>query len=580
MTSLVATAFIIALLPLISLACTVVSNGLARFDIAFFTESMRNVVGEGGGALHAIVGTLLDHAAWRRSSRCRSACSPSIYLVEYGRGLLARGDHVLRRRDDRHPLDRRRPVRLRPVRAALRRRASASASWARSRSRVLMIPVVVRSSEEMLQLVPNELREASYALGVPKWLTVLKVVLPTSIAGITTGVMLAIARVIGETAPLLIIARLHHEHELQPVQRADDDPAGVRVHPVRAAGRHRRAGLPSIAPGPAALTLILIVDAAQPRRPHSSPRSSPPSAAAEPGTADPKESHVSKRIEVNDLNVYYCQFLAVEDVSLTIEPRTVTAFIGPSGCGKSTFLRTLNRMHEVIPGARVEGEVLIDGNNLYGPGVDPVLVRRQVGMVFQRPNPFPTMSIRDNVLAGVEAQQPAHVEERTPTTSSRSRCSGANLWNEVKDRLAHAGLRPLGRPAAASVHRPRHRGLPRGHPHGRAVLGPRPDLDPRHRGPHRGAQAGVHDRHRDPQHAAGLARLRPHRVLQHRGHRQARQAHRVRRHHARCSRTRACRPPRTTSPAASVDLAARSPTRVARFAGVRVRALRKWAVRV
>ena len=111
---------------------------------------------------------------------------------------------------------------------------------------------------------------------------------------------------------------------------------------------------------------------------------------------------MSKRIEVNDLNVYYSNFLAVEGVSLTIEPRTVTAFIGPSGCGKSTFLRTLNRMHEVIPGARVEGEVLIDGNNLYGPGVDPVLVRRQVGMVFQRPNPFPTMSIRDNVLAGVK----------------------------------------------------------------------------------------------------------------------------------------------------------------------------------
>ncbi|HET8896710.1 MAG TPA: ATP-binding cassette domain-containing protein, partial [Protaetiibacter sp.] len=110
---------------------------------------------------------------------------------------------------------------------------------------------------------------------------------------------------------------------------------------------------------------------------------------------------MSKRIEVRDLNVYYGSFRAVEGVSLTIEPRTVTAFIGPSGCGKSTFIRTLNRMHEVIPGARVEGEVLIDGNNLYAPGVDPVLVRRQVGMVFQRPNPFPTMSIRENVLAGV-----------------------------------------------------------------------------------------------------------------------------------------------------------------------------------
>jgi phosphate transport system ATP-binding protein len=147
---------------------------------------------------------------------------------------------------------------------------------------------------------------------------------------------------------------------------------------------------------------------------------------------------MSKRIEVKDLNVYYGKFKAVEDVTLTIEPRTVTAFIGPSGCGKSTFLRTLNRMHEVIPGARVEGEVLIDGNDLYGPGVDPVLVRRQVGMVFQRPNPFPTMSIRDNVLAGVKLNN----RRMTKTDSDdlvESALKSANLWNEVKDRLALPG---------------------------------------------------------------------------------------------------------------------------------------------
>jgi phosphate transport system ATP-binding protein len=147
---------------------------------------------------------------------------------------------------------------------------------------------------------------------------------------------------------------------------------------------------------------------------------------------------VSKRIEVNDLNVYYGKFKAVEDVTLTIEPRTVTAFIGPSGCGKTTFLRTLNRMHEVTPGAFVEGEVLIDGNNLYGPGVDPVLVRRQVGMVFQRPNPFPTMSIRDNVLAGVKLNNNRMSKSDQDDLVERS-LKGANLWNEVKDRLALPG---------------------------------------------------------------------------------------------------------------------------------------------
>jgi phosphate transport system ATP-binding protein len=147
---------------------------------------------------------------------------------------------------------------------------------------------------------------------------------------------------------------------------------------------------------------------------------------------------MSKRIEVDDLNVYYGDFKAVEDVSLTVEPRTVMAFIGPSGCGKSTFLRTLNRMHEVIPKAYVEGSVKLDGDDLYGPGVDPVRVRRQVGMVFQRPNPFPTMSIADNVLAGVKLNN-----QRMSTSKSKelleSSLRGANLWNEVKDRLDRPG---------------------------------------------------------------------------------------------------------------------------------------------
>ncbi|HET7139367.1 MAG TPA: phosphate ABC transporter ATP-binding protein PstB [Arthrobacter sp.] len=147
---------------------------------------------------------------------------------------------------------------------------------------------------------------------------------------------------------------------------------------------------------------------------------------------------MSKRIDVKDLNVYYGDFLAVEDVSINIEAKSVTAFIGPSGCGKSTFLRTLNRMHEVLPGARVEGEVLLDGDNLYGPGVDPVTVRAQIGMVFQRPNPFPTMSIRDNVLAGVKLNN-KKISKGEADALVESSLQGANLWNEVKDRLEKPG---------------------------------------------------------------------------------------------------------------------------------------------
>lgn len=147
---------------------------------------------------------------------------------------------------------------------------------------------------------------------------------------------------------------------------------------------------------------------------------------------------MSMRIEIKDLNVYYGKFLAVEGVSMNIEPRSVTAFIGPSGCGKSTLIRTLNRMHEVIPGAYVDGEVLVDGNNLYDAGVDPVLVRRQVGMVFQRPNPFPTMSIRDNVLAGVKLNN-RRISKSDADDLVEKSLRGANLWEEVKDRLDKPG---------------------------------------------------------------------------------------------------------------------------------------------
>ena len=147
---------------------------------------------------------------------------------------------------------------------------------------------------------------------------------------------------------------------------------------------------------------------------------------------------MSKRIDVENLNVYYGNFLAVEGINMSIEPRSVTAFIGPSGCGKSTFLRTLNRMHEVIPGARVTGKVLLDNEDLYAKNVDPVAVRTHVGMVFQRPNPFPTMSIRENVLAGVRLNN-RRISKTDADELVESSLRGANLWEEVKDRLDKPG---------------------------------------------------------------------------------------------------------------------------------------------
>ncbi|RKN41835.1 phosphate ABC transporter ATP-binding protein PstB [Streptomyces hoynatensis] len=147
---------------------------------------------------------------------------------------------------------------------------------------------------------------------------------------------------------------------------------------------------------------------------------------------------MAKRIDVHGLTAYYGAHKAIEDITMHVEPTSVTAFIGPSGCGKSTLLRTLNRMHEVTPGGRVEGKVLLDNEDLYGPEVDPVAVRRTVGMVFQRPNPFPTMSIYDNVAAGLRLNGIRYRKSELDDIVERN-LRGANLWHEVKDRLNRPG---------------------------------------------------------------------------------------------------------------------------------------------
>jgi phosphate transport system ATP-binding protein len=156
-------------------------------------------------------------------------------------------------------------------------------------------------------------------------------------------------------------------------------------------------------------------------------------------TADESvEASAGGRIEVRDLSAYYGTFRAIRDISFTIRPRAVTAIIGPSGCGKSTFLRSLNRMHEITPGARIEGHLLLDGVDLYGPDIDPVQLRRVIGMVFQRPNPFPTMSIRDNVVAGLRL---TGRHSRTELDEIAERClRSAALWDEVKDKLRQSGV--------------------------------------------------------------------------------------------------------------------------------------------
>ena len=146
---------------------------------------------------------------------------------------------------------------------------------------------------------------------------------------------------------------------------------------------------------------------------------------------------MAKRIEASNVTSYYGSFKAIDGISMTVEPKTITALIGPSGCGKSTFLRSINRMHEVLPGARIEGRLTIDDQNIYDPDVDVTAVRRMIGMVFQRPNPFPTMSIYENVVAGLKLNgvKRKSLLDDAAEQSLRS----ANLWEEVKDRLGRPG---------------------------------------------------------------------------------------------------------------------------------------------
>ena len=253
---LVYVAFGLALLPLISLLWTVLAQGLRRFDVTFFTWSMRNVVGEGGGATHAITGTLFVTGIAALIS-VPIGLLTAVYLAEYGeRAPLARGITFFVDVMTGIP----------SIVAGLFAYAvfallfgpgfSSGLAGAVALS-VLMIPVVVRSTEELLRIVPNELREASYALGVPKWKTIIQIVLPTAVSGIVAGVMLALARVIGETAPLMIAAGFTQSLNTNPLSNP------MMTLPVFVYDQYARPGIPNEPywdrAWAGALTLILIV---------------------------------------------------------------------------------------------------------------------------------------------------------------------------------------------------------------------------------------------------------------------------------------------------------------------------------
>ena len=319
----------------------------------------------------------------------------------------------------------------------------------------LMLPVVINTSEQMLKLVPSSLREASYALGASKARTILTVVLPSAMTGIVSGALLAVARAAGETAPLMFTIGAAHEinahlfdHENTALSKQIFDNAKQAV--VNAQDRGWGA----------ALTLVLLAFLADARRAArhrdrhpkevamvTEQRIEPTTPPAKTGLAAPVPEVRPSMVEglmaspvvfdVKNLEVYYSAYKAVRGVNLQVRKNQITAFIGPSGCGKTTVLRCLNRMNDLIPGARVAGQVLYHDVDLYGPEVSATEVRRRIGMVFQKPNPFPK-SIYDNVAFGPRINGITTRGKLDEIVEKSLRASA--LWDEVKDRLRNSAL--------------------------------------------------------------------------------------------------------------------------------------------
>ena len=354
---------------------------------------------------------------------------------------------------------------------------------------ILMLPVVVRTTEEMLKLVPKSLREASLALGAPEWKTSFSVLLPAAVTGVVTGLMLAVARVAGETAPLLFTALGSNNLSTaldKPIAslplvlfKYAVDPSKVRnaqawaialiIVALVLAAEHRRSpdhdcGAPKMMRDRRSRTWLnqLMTSAA-------GYRTLPLARRCCRNTSAPS-SALNTKMMLDSVSVLYKTFVAVADVDLPIYTNKITAIIGPSGCGKTTLLRALNRMNDLIPARASTGRCLLDGEDIYAPNVDVVDIRRRVGMVFQRPNPFPK-SIYDNVAYGPRLY--GGVSQVRARRDRRAQPAARGAVGRGQGQAQAIGHGAFGRAAAAPVHRARHRRRAGSDPDGRAVLGAR-----------------------------------------------------------------------------------------------------------
>ncbi len=480
-TLVIASGALLLLVPLVSLLVYVLARGLPHLSWTFFTQDLEGVTPQEppnrGGGLHAIVGTLeqagialvlvlplgLMTAVFLNETRSKLR-RPVRIVIDAMSGLpsIVAGLFIYSALIISGPKDN-----------ALFGFSGVMASLALA---LVMLPTVTRTVEVVLRLVPDGLREASLALGASRARTVWSVVLPTARSGVTTATVLGLARIVGETAPLLFTAfgstllnrnPIGGPQESLPlfVFRLVKSPsvnesnrgyvgavvligvvltlfviartlgrAGVRSRRFRLRRRTRQhrpvapQGAPSLPPYPERLAMTDVTDTmeimlAEPDpRPRVQLKGGPP-----PGAAS---------LEAVGVSAWFGDRLVLESVNLLMPRNQVTALIGPSGCGKSTFLRILNRMHELVPSATLAGQVLLDGDDVYAAGMRAQRVRARVGMVFQKPNPFPAMSIRDNVLSGLKLGGLSSTDDDALVEQSLER---AGLWREVRDRLDAPG---------------------------------------------------------------------------------------------------------------------------------------------
>ena len=282
---------------------------------------------------------------------------------------------------------------------------------------IMNLPTIMRTTQESLKTVPQSYREGAFGLGAGKWRTIRTVVLPGCVDRLLSGRGPYPGR---DGGPAVHRGLCPHA-----VQQPACHAGGLRCHTVRGpvclcqgAGRVRR-GL------------------RHRRHPHGAGPAHQPGGYADRALLQETEEPMSDIITVNDLNLWYGPTQALHHVTISVPEHSITALIGPSGCGKSTFLKTLDRMNDLIPGVKVEGQVLYKGQDIYAPGVDVSQLRREVGMVFQKPNPFP-MSIYDNVAYGPRThgiRNKAKLDELVEQSLRR-----AAIWDEVKDRLKKNAL--------------------------------------------------------------------------------------------------------------------------------------------